>query len=896
MIRRVALCVAAAVCMAVLVGSGARAARIARLSDNVAPVSYNLFVTPYAERHVVQTTESVAVRAYRTVPFISMNAANLTYEAASIDGKPARVVEQTSIEQVDLLPATGKPVGKGMHVIGLRVSARIAGFAADSGYLGFANTGTDAEPFLVTMFEPSAARRMFACFDEPAFRARFHLTVTAPRDQTVVSNMPQTRRTVSGDRAVSTFAPTPPMPVYLLTVDVARMRSLQANAGAIPVRVLTTPALLSGARTALRDAVDSLVFYQRFFGVKYPLPKLDLVVTPGKDEEALEQWGAITYYSPFIVDAAAHGPNVPVPWDDVRARYTAFDLVAHEIAHQWVGDLVTMHWWRDTVVAEGLAQYSAARAALALHPEWQSWQFNDEEVRSILDRGVRAGTGPVVHPVATDLDKDDEIEFDQSTYDKPMALLEQYARVEGASAVQGMLRRYLQRYAYGSATMEQLFSLLPAGGTHYADAWLKQPGFPDVTVSKVCAAGRYTITLRQDAFAFDAATRRRFASRLWPVPVVITAGGHNDTFFMNGRTAVRHDGRCGSPVVIDGNFQPYYRVELPNLASWQIDAWPQRAQQWIAEGALRSYARGAGSTAEFLTAATATAPRLTARGLSDEGVRLLSIDGSLADTPLREPFERIVARSVRPALLRFAQNPKVYSNGLIWVATSGADPQTAEPGAFEQLLSNLAHTPANPDFGFALPAILAGQSATFEQATKVLDRPAVRFDQRAALPNLFVRNIRSEAVIKQIGEWLVSHPSAALTTDDFIGDVATLHPRYADAYLRAHTHGRAQKDAFLEFALVYAEDFWSVETPQAYGDWLRSIEPQDNAQYAEMIKSAVDDLTSRRTSALQTQREVADWLAARREARSSVTMRLRSEGCVAKSHSYHQGCSSSARF
>ena len=291
----------------------------ARLSGDVVPVAYDLAVAPDLETMRTAGSETIEVDVRRPVDAIIVNARAIRVEEATIDGAAARTDAYPAVQQLRIRSAA--PLAVGRHHVTLAFVSAIHTAGDPAGL--FLNVGPE-EGSLTTLFEPSTARSMFPCFDEPQFRARFTLHVRAPRRWTVVSNMAlHEQRDAGADNVWNDFDPSPPMPAYALTLDAGNFVHVDGTSQGVAVRVFVRPGQEEHARTMLADAERILPFYERFFGVPFPLAKLDFVVGSGALQTAFEGWGAITFYSepaPFGLQYYGGDAGRREAVEDPRAR------------------------------------------------------------------------------------------------------------------------------------------------------------------------------------------------------------------------------------------------------------------------------------------------------------------------------------------------------------------------------------------------------------------------------------------------------------------------------------------------------------------------------------------------------------------------------------------------
>ncbi len=540
----------------------ARAKEIARLPAGEVPVSYALSVAPDTKTWTTSGEETVVIRLDSSADRIALNARDISITQASIDGEPARTDTRTKIQQVWF--SLVHPLAPGTHTLHLRFQSLVFGFTPHSGEdiqnKGFFNAGGGPQqPMLVSMFERSTARLFFPCFDEPQFRAPITLHVTAPPDWTVVSNMPGTHR-ITGPAAQWDFSPTPAMPVYLLTLDMGRMASVAGSSDGIPIRVFASPKYAvthaASLTRSLSYARTLLHYYDSSLGVRYPLPKLDLVIAPNGLYTALEQWGAITFYDPAVIDGA-FGDDAPA-----RNARAQFSVIAHEMAHLWFGDLVGMRWWNQVFVAEGLAEFAQEAADTAVGPAQQWWRDDDSNADGVMRAGVSRVSLPVVgFSLQSDDDDRDEVAFSLGAYYKSAAVVRMWEQYVGRAAFKRGMRRYLRLHA-GTAVDASAFwaSFDDARAAAFGRAWLARPGFPIVDVASSCAGGRRTLHLAQTPFTNGKATPPGYRAQIWPVPLFVRQSGRSYTYLLDRKSMRVTLGACTAPFTIDYGMRPYYRV------------------------------------------------------------------------------------------------------------------------------------------------------------------------------------------------------------------------------------------------------------------------------------------------------------------------------------------------
>jgi aminopeptidase N len=306
-------------------------------------------------------------------------------------------------------------------------------------------------------------------------------------------------------------------------------------------------------RYALDTAVGLLRYYNEYFGIAYPLPKLDLIAVPGGFGGAMENWGGITFFeSRLLFDPAASA-------DD--ARRGIFSIIAHEMAHQWFGDLVTMAWWDNLWLNEGFASWMQAKAAEALHPDWQTWLNSSGSKQGALSEDSRHTTHPIQQPVANESEA--MAAFDTITYTKGQAVIRMLENFVGEDAFRAGIRAYMVQHAYSNTTTADLWGALQAASgkpvAGVAAGFTEQGGVPLVMAQASCAGDAQRVTLRQERFTIhDPAPK----TQRWRVPVArgTIDGEAGETVLLDG-AAEFAAGRCGDPMKLNFGDVGYYRVQ-----------------------------------------------------------------------------------------------------------------------------------------------------------------------------------------------------------------------------------------------------------------------------------------------------------------------------------------------
>ena len=518
------------------------------------PLRYEISVTPNADAATFTGENTITIETSEPLTSVTMNALDLAVQRASIDNATARAELNAEAQTLTLTPR--RPLAAGRHTIRIAYSGKIFDDAYGLFRVEYQDDG-QTKRALATQFEPGDARRFAPMWDQPNRRAVFSLTVTAPADEFVVGNMPVARTArLSGNRTRTTFADTPSMPSYLLFLAVGDFERITRNVNGVELGVVMRRGEGHRAQDALDAGEQSLNYYTEYFGAPYPLPKLDMIGVPGAGGfGAMENWGAILYFDQYLlVDENS----------SVAERQNVFGIVAHEIAHQWFGNLVTMNWWDDLWLNEGFASWMAAKAIERVHPDWHPWmgQLTDGTATAMaLD--AREGTHPIVQEINT-ID-DANLAFDTITYEKGLAVIRMIEAYVGEEDFRTGVRNYINTHRYGNAHTEDLWASVQAASgqpvLELARSFTNQPGFPLLTATGGSCRpdGHGDVAIAQRRFAMDDSAR---TNERWSVPVVARHVGGGDAV----RTLLEPNGAntvtlaCGAYLVNAGQ-SGFFRVK-----------------------------------------------------------------------------------------------------------------------------------------------------------------------------------------------------------------------------------------------------------------------------------------------------------------------------------------------
>ncbi len=483
-----------------------------RLPDSVLPETYDLTFAPDLGKATFSADETIHVTLLKATSSVTLNAAELAFQQVSITvagpTQQATVSLDPTKEQATLTVAKELPAGPA------EIHIRFTGVLNDK-LRGFYLSKSDRRNYAVTQFESTDARRAFPSFDEPAFKAVFRITLTIDKGDTAISNGKIISDTPGpGDNKHTVkFSPSPKMSSYLVAMLVGDFVCREGAADGIPIRVCSLPEKKDMTAYALEASENILKFYDTYYAIKYPYGKLDHIVFPDFSAGAMENVAAITYRdSDLLIDEKTASYD---------AKQQVASVIAHEMAHQWFGDLVTMKWWNDIWLNEGFATWMSWKPLEAWKPEWNMRQ---QEIGETLG-ALSADSVPSVRTIRANADTPADIQalFDGIAYGKAASVLRMVEAYVGPEVFQKGVNAYLAKHAYANATAEDFWNQITETSGKPVDKIMKsfteQPGAPLVSVKTECKGDKTEVTLRQERYVSDAAKMNAGSEEIWPVPV-----------------------------------------------------------------------------------------------------------------------------------------------------------------------------------------------------------------------------------------------------------------------------------------------------------------------------------------------------------------------------------------
>jgi puromycin-sensitive aminopeptidase len=528
-----------------------------RLHPSIVPIHYKLTLAPDLDAFTFSGDEVVTIEVKKATKEITLHSKDLDIESAHIVvGKTTQFAIKTLYndkkETATFVFTKSIPKGKARLVLSFRgvLSDSLRGFYKSR----YMHEGKE-KILATTQFEATDARRAFPCFDEPAQKAVFDVSLIVPSNKTAISNtLPiATREHTPGFQKID-FAPTPKMSTYLLAFIIGDFEHLERKTkSGVKVRVFTTPGKKGQAKFALDTTVRCLEFYESYFGIKYPLDTLDTIAIPDFESGAMENWGAITYRESAILVDDEHSSLSNKQWVAI--------VVCHELAHQWFGNLVTMEWWTDLWLNEGFASYIEYLAADHLFPEWKLW-----EQFVAIDHAIalRLDSLKTTHPIEVDVHDPSEISeiFDEISYQKGAAVIRMLAGYLGHEKFREGLSYYLKKHSYKNTSTVHLWEAFEKVSkkpvTTMMKTWTRNGGHPLVSVTEKGDKLHFT---QERYFRSPISKKSTKDTTVWPIPLSMF-GGDEKTYMkllMNKKK-----------IAIDRGNHPWIKVNMDEEGVYRV--------------------------------------------------------------------------------------------------------------------------------------------------------------------------------------------------------------------------------------------------------------------------------------------------------------------------------------
>jgi len=464
--------------------------------------SYNLIIDLDAQQLKFNGTVTIQLQSEQDVV---LNSVGLEIQRIVLNGMPVHFKQDGE----DLFVQTGAFEGA--------LEVKYAGAISES-LAGIYRAPYDHEHIVTTHFEAAQARRMLPCFDRPDAKAEFRIAVRIDRNLTAISNMPVESVVPDGERKLVTFQKTPRMSTYLLYLGIGKFEERPERLANKDVIIATVPGKVNLGNFSQDEAEKAISYFESYFAIPYELPKIHLIAVPEFAMGAMENWGAITFReSALLIDANT----------TTRTRKRVAEIVDHELAHQWFGNLVTMKWWDDIWLNESFATFMAYKAVDSLHKDWRIWDdFMRNETAGAMGRDCLAKT----HPIQVSVNSPDEIEqiFDEISYGKGASILRMIEAYIGEDAFRTGVREFLSNHAHSNASGNELWNTLEKRSNKEVEkimrGWILQSGYPMLTVQVTDDK----LVLHQERFLTSGAHKQG----VWPIPITLEINGHPQSVLM----------------------------------------------------------------------------------------------------------------------------------------------------------------------------------------------------------------------------------------------------------------------------------------------------------------------------------------------------------------------------
>ena len=502
-----------------------------RLPANVRPTKYKITIIPDLQAFTFKGEEAISIEVLEPTSYICLNAAEITIDYANIiignepPLKPNNIDHDHDNERIVFQFPKTLPVGNftlnlGFHGI---LNDQLRGFYR----VTYPDVSGKPSLLLCTQFEPTDARRAFPCWDEPAIKATFEIILIIPTHLTALANTSVAREQVNDDgTSTICFKKTPPMSTYYLAFIVGDLASIeQVSSDGTLVRIWATHGKESQGQFALTTSVKLLDYFNAYFGMPYPLDKLDHIAIPDFAAGAMENWGAITYReAALLFDENS---------SSATTKQRIAEIIAHEMAHMWFGDLVTMEWWDDLWLNDSFASWMGNKAIDALFPEWDMWtQFLLEDTNAGLVLDGLANSHSIEMPVHNPSEIGEL--FDAISYSKGAAILRMLEVFLGEATFRSGVQAYLSSHQYGNARTEDLWNGLTLASekpvSKIMNTWIKQPGFPVLEIGKGKKAN--VITIDQKRFLYSHIVGDELSGK-WEIPLSVDEAGSSKSLLIN---------------------------------------------------------------------------------------------------------------------------------------------------------------------------------------------------------------------------------------------------------------------------------------------------------------------------------------------------------------------------
>lgn len=516
----------------------------------VRPINYEIMFEPLFHNFKFNGEEIITLNLSKPTNSIKIDAAELCIKESHIIQGGKIISSESSLNEKDekLTIKLAKKI-KGNAKLSIKFTGtlndRLLGFYKSQ----YKDSKGKTKYLATTQFEAADARRAFPCWDEPAVKATFDVSLLVDKHLDAISNMPVISKKKTGTKIMHKFGRTPIMSTYLLYLGVGEFEYLHGKLRNIKIRIVTTKGNKNKGKLSLDFTKKFLGEYEKYFGIKYPLPKLDMIAIPDFAAGAMENWGAITFREAILL----YDPKT----SSTRTKQYIAEVISHELAHQWFGNLVTMKWWNDLWLNESFATFMATKIVNKFYPEWDLWdQFLGDAMLEAMSLDALKNS----HPINVDVKHPAQIReiFDAISYDKGGNVLRMLENYVGVENFRKGLKYYLTQHRYSNAEGQDLWKSIGKVAHKPVDAmmktWIDQVGYPVVDVKR----NNSKVSLTQRRFLSDGSISSK---NKWAIPIQIEEGNHESSILMKSQKSVVSLKNTDSNFIINSGRYGFYRVQ-----------------------------------------------------------------------------------------------------------------------------------------------------------------------------------------------------------------------------------------------------------------------------------------------------------------------------------------------
>jgi aminopeptidase N len=547
-----------------------------KLPKTIAPRHYVIHLEPDESQMTADGAEAVEIEVLKPTRQIVMNAGDMKIWNATLSHSGARekLNPQQDLNEQQVKFETAQDLRPGAYTLSFCFRSPI-NTESRGLFLQHYQSNGKTETILATQMRPDKARQMFPCWDEPAFRATFQLSVKVDKKTSAVSNLPDVaEEPVGTDKKIVIFGRSPPMSTYLVSLICGRLDSIEDQVDGVKLRVFTIPGKAKLGAFALENERKLLTYYRDYFGIPYPLPKLDQIALPQNFGGSVESWGAIAYDENLLLFDSLNSA--------AQAQEQIFATMSRAIAQQWFGDLVTMAGWNNRWLSESLSSWIAHKAEDKLHPEWRSWLRATADRERAMAQDEESDTRPIQPPIGRDQQVDDG--FDNIVSWKGQYVIRMLEGFLGDEGFQNGIRLYLKQNQFSNATAANLWAALDKTSgrsvSQIVSPWLTQPGYPMIRVTAECVKSKQVVTLEQSRFTLEPAPGNE---QQWIIPVGIlsTFNPHRPSYALLDKITQTFDfPDCWGALNVNANDLGFYRVWYdPDLFAKLLREWDRLSEE-----------------------------------------------------------------------------------------------------------------------------------------------------------------------------------------------------------------------------------------------------------------------------------------------------------------------------